>query len=297
MFGDFTVDRNTAVWVRGSAGLLVEAPIDFPAFEFNPDGSYKGFIPSPSVLVNGLHSRDLTQAEWVATNVTPAKTATGADGGANLATTLTATGANGTVLQAITSASAERVFSAYVRRRTGVGVVEITQDGTTWTPMTLTTQFLRFETSAQTIANPSIGFRIVTSGDAIDVDFTQAELNSEPTPAIVTTTVAITTDGCDTTLPVSTGLIKNNTGAIQFEFDAGDSFNLFINGLEATVSGVVKVKFEYSPTTINLYVDDVLEDTATGSYSFSTLDSSAFEFGHDGGLDQPNIHFRYLAFL
>jgi hypothetical protein len=78
-----------------------------------------------------LWSSDLTQAAWTPTNLTTAKTATGPDGVANSASTLTATAANATARQDITSASAARITSMFVKRRTGTGAVTLSQGQTT----------------------------------------------------------------------------------------------------------------------------------------------------------------------
>lgn len=78
-----------------------------------------------------LYSDDFTNAAWVKSNLTAAKTATGPDGVANSASTLTATAANATARQDITSASAARITSMFVKRRTGTGAVTVSQGETT----------------------------------------------------------------------------------------------------------------------------------------------------------------------
>jgi hypothetical protein len=218
-FGDFTVTRASTKLRIGSNGLYGSVANNVPAFEFNTDGSYRGLLVEPGATNLALNSRNLTTASWTATNVTTAQTATGADGGANSATTLTASAGNGTVLQAITSASASRVFSAVVRRRTGTGVVEITQDnGSTWTAITLTSSFQRFATPNQTLTNPTVGFRIVTSGDAIDVDFTQAETGSVATSPIVTTAGTASRVADVVSLTGASSLIGQMQGTMFAEF-------------------------------------------------------------------------------
>ena len=120
---------------------------------------------------------------------------TGLDGIANTATTLTATAANAIILQPITLASAARCASAYVKRRTGTGTISFTQDGgSTWTDITSqinSSTWSRVPITA-TLANPSVGFKISTSGDAIDVDCVQNEAGAVATSPIVTTTAAVT---------------------------------------------------------------------------------------------------------
>ncbi len=127
--------------------------------------------------------------------VQPAKTATGLDGIANTATTLTATAADAIILQPISLASAARCASAYVKRRTGTGTISFTQDGgSTWTDITSqinSSTWSRVQITS-TLANPSVGFKISTSGDAIDVDCVQNEAGAKATSPIVTTTTTVT---------------------------------------------------------------------------------------------------------
>ena len=86
-----------------------------------------------------FHNRVLTNASWTATNITPALNQVGLDGSSNTASSITATAGNGTILQAITSTSATRVQSAYCKRITGSGEIDMTTDGgTTWTAITCT---------------------------------------------------------------------------------------------------------------------------------------------------------------
>ena len=121
---------------------------------------------------------------------------TGLDGIANTATTLTAGAADAVILQPISGiASAARCASAYVKRRTGAGVVSFTQDGgSTWTDITSqinSSTWSRVQITS-TLANPSVGFKISTSGDAIDVDCAQNEAGAVATSPIVTTIEAVT---------------------------------------------------------------------------------------------------------
>ena len=117
------------------------------------------------------------------------------DGIANTATTLTATAADAIILQPITLASEARCASAYVKRRTGTGTISFTQDGgSTWTDITSqinSSTWSRVQITS-TLANPSVGFKISTSGDAIDVDCAQNEAGAVATSPIVTTIAAVT---------------------------------------------------------------------------------------------------------
>lgn len=147
-----------------------------------------------------LQSRDLSNAAWTKTNMTAARTQVGADQLTNGATLLTATAANATCFQAITLASTQVIGSAYIRRVTGTGTIEMTMDGgATYTNITSqinSNSFTWVEVVQQTLTNPSFGLRIVTSGDAVAVDFTQLENtqhgNLKATTPIITTTATAT---------------------------------------------------------------------------------------------------------
>ena len=140
-----------------------------------------------------LHNRDLTNAAWVKTNVTTVKDQTGIGAVTSSASRITASAGNGTCLQTITLASSARFQTAYVKRLVGSGVVEMTTDnGATWTAVTVTAGWTRVSIPTQTLANPVVGFRIVTSGDSIAVDFVQNENGVFATSAIWTTTAAVT---------------------------------------------------------------------------------------------------------
>lgn len=138
---------------------------------------YRGTQLEPDATQDCRYNRDMTNAVWVKTNITPTLIAdNGMDNGES--SRLEATSANGTVFQTFTDASTNRVYSAYVRRNNGSGTIEMTLDGgasytditslinaNTYTPIDI----------QQTLANPEFGFRIVASGDIIDVDFNQLE--------------------------------------------------------------------------------------------------------------------------
>jgi hypothetical protein len=137
-----------------------------------------------------LWSRDMTQSVWAKVNMTAALTATGIDGASNSASTLTATAANATILQTLTLSSQAETYSVFLKRVSGSGIINITENGgTSWTPVVLTSAWQRFNVEA-ILANPVIGIQIVTNGDVIAADFNQNEANTFPTPPILTTNAA-----------------------------------------------------------------------------------------------------------
>jgi hypothetical protein len=222
-----------------------------------------------------LHNRTLTNVAWVASNITPANDQVGADDVSNSASSITATDANGTILQTITSASAARATSAYVKRITGTGTIEMTQNnGSTWTAVTVTSAWTRITIPSATVTDPVVGFRIVTSGDAIAVDYAQLENGAFSTSAIGTTTAAVTrsADVASITGSAFSSWYRQNavsvfsqstksattTGA-PFSINDGTANNR-ISGLIVLGSGFTAARNTagagtlFTPTTINLPV-------------------------------------------
>lgn len=159
-----------------------------PAFDYNFSTlAPLGLRIEESRTNIALYNRTLATG-WTASSVTLGTTA-GLDGVSGSASTLTASAANGTYLQSVTLASSQRFMSAYVKRLTGTGEIDMTTDGgTTWTAITSqinTSGFTRVSVPAQTVTNPNFGFRIVTNGDAIAVDGVQNENGAVATSLIV----------------------------------------------------------------------------------------------------------------
>lgn len=185
-----TYTAPSAKVILGANGLYSSASTI--RTEYNASGTALGVRVEEARTNRVLWNRDLTNAAWTKTNITAAKDQTGIDGAANSASSITATAGNGTVLQSITSASAARITSAFVKRITGTGNINLTQDnGTTWTTVTVTSSWTRVEVPSATVTNPIVGFRVVTSGDAIAVDFVQEESGAFTTSPIATTTATV----------------------------------------------------------------------------------------------------------
>jgi hypothetical protein len=123
--------------------------------------------------------RNLADASWTTVTMTTSQTVPGVDGIANSATRCTATAALATALQpALILGGGFRFVSFYIKRVTGTGNIDITQNGITgWTTVMSgagTGGWVRVQMFAS-VVNPQIGIRIATNGDAIDVDFAQLE--------------------------------------------------------------------------------------------------------------------------
>jgi len=224
--GDFTVTRNTEARRFDSAGLVASVASGIPRLDYYTSGGVTGcpaLLVEPAATNLALHSRDLTNAVWSGTNVTRAKNALGADGVASGATTLTATAASGTVLQALSHASQNRIFSAYVRRVTGTGAIQMTTNGgTNWDTVTISSLYTQVACVARaSTASGTVGFRMAVSGDVIEVDFTQGEVGPAFTSPIPTTagTGSRSADLIQVTGAVS-GSIGQTQGTVYMEMQA-----------------------------------------------------------------------------
>jgi hypothetical protein len=293
--GAVTFTLNSFRQITGTTGMPSAYKINTgsvvfpPRFDHNPSTLQpRGLLIEEQRTNALLHSSDLTQTVWVKTNATAAKNATGPDGVAYSATIITATASNATVLQAVTAVSTQRNSSCYIKRRTGTGTVEITQNGgTTWTAVTVTSGWTRVATPGASITNPSVGLRIVTSGDAVDVAFFQCEdagilasLNA-PTSVIPTgaSQVTRTADVARITganflswynLTESTmvaefsGLTPNNNSRFAYAISNGSNFN------EWSTSGSGG-GFNHS-----VFATSFQASVTFGTYSANTVFKSAF---------------------
>jgi len=187
----FLYPMITDEWLRSDAG---EESYTVRVGDGDDNGNDIGARIEPEKTNNALHCRDWSDAAYTATNVTATKDATGIDGISSAASTLEATAALGTIFQTITLGSAERTSSVYVKYVAGSsGTIEFTDDGgVSYTDITALINAISYTriTITTTQANPSIGFRITTDEDKIEVDFLQCEEGSTTTSPIVTGPVA-----------------------------------------------------------------------------------------------------------
>lgn len=235
-FPGFAITRASTATYFDPNGLLQTASSGTPRFSYDPVT-----LASLGILVEAagtnviLWNRDLTNAAWTKSNITAAKDQVGIDGAANSASSITATAGNGTCLQAITLGSSVRQQSAWVKRLTGSGTVEMTTDnGTTWTAVTVTASWTRVTIPVQTLANPTVGFRIVTSGDAIAVDFSQNETGAGASSPIETTTASVTRSA---DVPSVTGLAVSATFSMLVECQIPDRDGADLRIASLSVSG------------------------------------------------------------
>jgi hypothetical protein len=161
-----------------------------------PSATLKGYLAEPSRVNNCLWGSDATNAAWTKSNVTAEKTATGLDNVANSASRLTAAANDATLLQLLTAATGTRTTSVWIKRVSGSGTVSLTRNGGTgWTDITsslVTGTWVPVALTSDVGANPTVGLKMGTSGDVIDVDCFQDENGAWRTSPILTTTAAVT---------------------------------------------------------------------------------------------------------
>ena len=188
--GTFT--RASTATYTTSASLVATAASGALRFDHTSAGVAKG------ILLEGARTNLCLQSAtmgttWAASNVTVATDSTTSPDGTANADTLTASAANGTLIQDLgVIASAVKTFSVYLKRLTGTGNIDLTLDGgSTWTTKTITSSWARYEIS-QTLADPDCGIRIVTSGDAVYAWGGQVEAATFASSYIPTTTATVT---------------------------------------------------------------------------------------------------------
>lgn len=249
-----------------------------------------GYSSESSATNICIRGTDHGNAAWVKTNVTTVTNSTLAPTGDNTAETVTATAALGTILQTITVSALNYVFSVFLKRLTGVGVIEITTDGVTWTAVTgliNTVTWTRVSVPVQLLVAGStqVGMRITTNTDAVYAWGAQLEQGNFITSVILTTSVALTRIG-DLLSYVTAGNLTAPAGTAYFEhqylsstFAAGGPYRLLFNtsnaggdpGLATPTGTGIPQMFEGTSTVI-----------FTPTYAINTQYKSAAKWAQAG---------------
>ena len=141
------------------------------------------FWPSTTNVIPADEYRDFTHVNWVKTNGSiTAGNVTLIDGTVVAdQNTFTASAGNATIIKtAYVSASGVHAGGFFVKRKTGTGTVEVCVDnGTTWVDVTTLVDsdsgWHMPQTTLPTVTDPQVGLRLVTSGDAVYLDWAQLD--------------------------------------------------------------------------------------------------------------------------
>ena len=202
--GPATFTRATTAWTKLSSGLWASVASGTARSCYigatTAVGAYGGYFAEDAgtQLVTPTASiRDMTNAAWVkGATMTAAKTGTGIDGVTNSCSRLTggAVSATNTAFQTLTAAASSRTYSLWIKRVTGTGIINITQDGgSTYTDVTalINHSTLTRVSLTASVLNAAFGVQVVTSGDVILVDFNQFEAGIVATSPLDATGVAV----------------------------------------------------------------------------------------------------------
>lgn len=249
----------TAAAVTGTGGVLTPGsgtPI--------PSATLLGYLPEETKTNLALFSEDFTNAAWVKTGVTVTPNTFLAPSGTVTADTLTATTPLATCLQAVTITATNQVASCWVRRRTGVGAIQLSADGIAFTPIAVTGIFQRFQVTQNLGAGVvNAFFRIDVSGDEIDVWGAQYELG----------TVA------SSYVPTSAATVVRNADLLSYT-SVGN-----VNLVGATVYCEARVPNYANPTDSNIRLVEVDDGTSTNRFGLYVNPSGTLNmFVNSGGV-------------
>jgi hypothetical protein len=270
---DFTTMTATAdltarglTFTRGSTGTRINASgfvetmnNNVARFDHDPStGAPRGLLVEAQAtnLLNwsaSFATSGGTNNNWADTNIT--RSTLGFDPtGVTTAITFSASAGNATIISsAAIGTSAARTFSVWLRRVTGTGDIQYTQNnGSNWTTQAITSTWTRY--SFTHTVDHRVGIRIVTSGDAIEMWGAQLETSSGASSYIPTGASQATrnADNCEL-LDLTT--ISFNASAGTIYTDVGTRLNTGSqrNYTFLPASGGNNQIFEGSGTAFNVY--------------------------------------------
>lgn len=213
--GSFT-RASTATYV--DEGLLKTANTNEPRWQ---DGRLLLEKAATNIILN---SNLFTAASWVKTSC--AITTGIADPfGGTLASTLTSSAANATMVATVTVASGTALAGSFwIRRRTGTGAISFRVGDANTLAVSITTDWQRiFVSSVPTTTSGRLGIVIATSGNAVDICFAQLEVGTKATSYIPTTTAAVTRSADVIT---GAGLIWTNATESTAAWSSGTTYSV-----------------------------------------------------------------------
>jgi len=254
----FTRASTTATYIN-SNGYVTTAGTNVPRFDHDPTT-----LAPRGLLVEGQATNLLNWSEsfatsggtnnnWADTSITRT---TGQADPANGTTAIrfTASAGNATVISsAAIGSSAARTFSVWLRRVSGTGNIQYTQNnGTNWTTQAITSTWTRYSFT-HTVYH-RVGIRIVTSGDAIEMWGAQLETGSGASSYIPTGASQVTrnADNCEI-LDLTTIGFNANAGTIYTDVGTRLNTGSQRNYTFLPASGSNNQIFEGSGLAFNVY--------------------------------------------
>lgn len=193
----------------------------YAAYDQNISPVNNGLLIEEGRINYARWCRDLTNTVWVKQNMSVFRDQVGLDGTPNTASRLVADTDNAVVTQLYTSGATNFTASIYVKRLTGSGNIQLTIDGTRWSTIPIEENKWKRISLVVSIANPTIGIRIMSANDSVVVDYTQLEGGTFMTAPIFTTGVA-SSRGTDFTAifnPTFDQFFNQREGTFYIEFD------------------------------------------------------------------------------
>lgn len=216
--GDLTFSRNSTATRVNQEGLIESVGANVPRLDYT-DSTCPKLQLEPQRSNLAVASADLTNVIYAKANATITSNSETAPDGTLTADTITATSAFGQVQGAVVITSGiVYTMSVWLKRKTGTGQVYLRGVSNTSTPITITSDWVRYSVSLNAAdTSGRYGVLLSTSGDEVYAWGFQLEAGAYPTSYIPTTTAAVTrlADACSKTGISS--LIGQTEGTIFFE--------------------------------------------------------------------------------
>lgn len=187
-----TFTRSSSATYINSSGLLVVAGSNVARFDYDQTnvGTPKGLLIEGSATNLICHSETFASSggsnNWTTSSATLSSLIFEDPKGTYTAPSLFASASNGTLLNNAGLSSAQRTFSIWLKRVSGTGNVQLTLDNSTWTTVTITPYWARYQITATSTGH--VGIRLQTSGDGVHIFGAQLETGSGASSYIVTGT-------------------------------------------------------------------------------------------------------------
>ena len=241
-----------------------------------------------------IYSQLFSNPAWVPTSCTLTSGQTDPLGGTE-AFTMTATGANATLLQSVAvTGTLNRVVSLYIKRKTGVGNIYIAVDSGTYVLKAVTGAWVRYDTYLTASGTVQAGIKIATSGDEVYIAWGQFEDGTVPTTYATNTANRYTvTQITDADYPGNTTrgcafldgrffVMTPNGDIYQSALEDASSWNAldFIGSQIEPDSGVYLAKFQNYIAAFKGWSTEFFYDAANATGSIlSPVQNAAFKVG------------------